>query len=402
VMKHYDLYDKVRNGYVYVRIGGGMYGLKQAGCIANDALVERLDAKGYRQCAHTPGLFRHETRKIAFSLVVDDFFVGYVGKENALHLLHSLEEHYHCETDWEAKIVVGLHMKWDYKNGTVDISMPGYVKKALERFNHEKPKRHQSSPFPWKKPEYGKKVQLTPAADITRDMTPKEIKRVQAIVGTFLWYARGVDVTMITPLSAIATLPHKLSTMIVAKQFMDYAACNPDAVVRFRRSDMQLKISSDAAYLVEPQARSRRGGYFYLGDKRKDPLKPPTLEEMLKEPKQGPIFTPSHVIKEVCAAASEAECAGLFYNGKDAVPIRTTLEELGWEQDPTPMDTDNSTAEGIANDTVKQRRSKAIDMRYYWVRDRCRQGQFLVHWSPGVKNRADYFSKSGHPPSHHR
>jgi hypothetical protein len=185
-------------------------------------------------------------------------------------------------------------------------------------------------------------------------------------------------------------------------QFLDYAACNPDAVLQFRASDMQLRISSDAAYLVEPHARSRRGGDFYLGNRLKDPLKPPTATERQAEANQGSILSQSHVIKEVCAAASEAEMAGVFHNARDGVPIRTTLEELGWKQDPTLIDTDNSTAEGFSNDTIKQRRSKAIDMRYYWVQDRCKQKQFLVYWAPGIKNRADYFSKSGHPPSHHR
>jgi hypothetical protein len=293
-------------------------------------------------------------------------------------------------------------MKWDYVNRTVDISMPGYVNKALARFDHKAPARFQCSPFPWKKPEYGKKVQLTPETDTSRDLTPKEVNRIQQVVGVFLWYARGVDSTMTGALSAIATLPSKESAKAVVNHFLDYAACNPEAVVRFRKSDMQLKISSDAGYLVEPQARSRRGGDFYLGDRRKDPLKPPTIEEKQAEPPQGSILSTSHVIKEVCSSAAKAKISGVYHNAREGCPIRVTLEELGWKQDPTLIDTDNSTAEGFANKTIKQRRSKAIDMRYYWVQDRCDQGQYLVYWAPGVKNRADYFSKSGHPPSHHR
>ena len=52
------------------------------------------------------------------------------------------------------------------------------------------------------------------------------------------------------------------------------------------------------------------------------------------------------------------------------------------------------------NQTVKQKRSKAIDMRYYWLRDRVAQKQFRVHWQPGTDNRADYFTKH-HSPAHH-
>jgi hypothetical protein len=77
------------------------------------------------------------------------------------------------------------------------------------------------------------------------------------------------------------------------------------------------------------------------------------------------------------------------------------LIELGFPQDATPIQTDNNTASGIANDTVKQRRSKAMDMRFYWIRDRVRQDQFLIYWSKGSDNLADYFTKH-HPVSHHR
>jgi hypothetical protein len=93
--------------------------------------------------------------------------------------------------------------------------------------------------------------------------------------------------------------------------------------------------------------------------------------------------------------------AGLFCNAKDGVALRTTLFEMGHPQAATPIQTDNACAAGIVNDTVKQRRSKAMDMRFYWVKDRVNQGQFLVHWRKGADNLADYFTKH-HSPAHHR
>jgi hypothetical protein len=93
------------------------------------------------------------------------------------------------------------------------------------------------------------------------------------------------------------------------------------------------------------------------------------------------------------SSAVEAEVAGVFVNTKEGTTIRTTLEELGYPQPPTPVHVDNTTAVGIENDTVKQRRSKAIDMRFYWIRDRVKQGQFHIYWAPGKHNIADYFTK---------
>jgi hypothetical protein len=82
--------------------------------------------------------------------------------------------------------------------------------------------------------------------------------------------------------------------------------------------------------------------------------------------------------------------------------MQSCLEELGHPQPPaTPIRTDKSTAAGIANNDVKQKRSKAIDTRFCWIRDRVRQGQFLAHWKKGSRNQGDYFSKH-HPTSHHR
>jgi hypothetical protein len=98
-------------------------------------------------------------------------------------------------------------------------------------------------------------------------------------------------------------------------------------------------------------------------------------------------------MREVLSSASEAELGALFHNGKEACPLRIALAKMGHPQPVTPLQTDNSTATGIANDTVKQKHSKAIDMRFYWIRDRVRQGHFHVYWAKGSRNKADYFTK---------
>jgi hypothetical protein len=102
------------------------------------------------------------------------------------------------------------------------------------------------------------------------------------------------------------------------------------------------------------------------------------------------------------SSAAEAEIGALYLNAKDATVIRTTLAEMGHPQPATPsMETDNSTACGIVNRTVKQVCSKAINMCFYWVRDHVEQGHFRIYWAPGAKNIADYFTKH-HSPAHHR
>jgi len=100
------------------------------------------------------------------------------------------------------------------------------------------------------------------------------------------------------------------------------------------------------------------------------------------------------------SSVQESETGSGFINAKDAVPMQTTLEEMGHKQGPTPIQFDNKCAVGIITDTVVQHRSKAMDMRFYWLRDRQRQGQFHVYRKSAPSNLADYPSKH-HPTKHH-
>jgi hypothetical protein len=181
-------------------------------------------------------------------------------------------------------------------------------------------------------------------------------------------------------------------------QVLNYCATHPDATLRYHASGMVLYIDSGASYLSMPKARSRVGGHHYLSSNSRDPTKAPTTNP----PPNGPIHTVCHELRNVMASAAEAKVGGLFVNGQDAIPIRRTmLEELNHPQLPTPIKTDNSTASGIANNTLKQRKSRAMDMRFYWIRNPVRQNQFIIYWRPGTENLGDYFIKH-RPASHHR
>ena len=92
-------------------------------------------------------------------------------------------------------------------------------------------------------------------------------------------------------------------------------------------------------------------------------------------------------------SAAETEIAAAFENAKEAMPIRNTLKFLNHPQPPTPVQVDNTTAVSFANKELKQKRSKAIDMRFYWLQDRVEQKQFHVYWHPGSENYADYYTK---------
>ena len=89
------------DGYIYCEIGKGMYGLPQAGIIAQQFLEKRLAEVGYHQSKIVPGLWTHKTRNISFTLVVDDLAIKYINQEDAQHLIDAIQKDYNITVDWE-------------------------------------------------------------------------------------------------------------------------------------------------------------------------------------------------------------------------------------------------------------------------------------------------------------
>ena len=319
--------------------------------------------------------------------------MGYEDNEHALHLLQTLRQYYEAvSVDWTGTLYCSIMLKWDYLKRTCELSMPGYVQQALSKFQHETTtiQKATDAPHPYKATQkHG--LPMTKPPDHGAKLSPQAIKHLQQIVGTFLFYSRAVNPTMLTALSIIATEQTQgtHTTKAKAEHFLTYAASHPNATIKFYKSDMILKIHSNASYLSEHQGRSRAGGHFYLGN-REDTADPPN----------EPILNTTGILANIMSTASEAEAAALFTKMKEGVIQCIALNEMQWPQPPSPIIMDKSTAAGLARDTIKANKSRAMDMRLHWIQERAQQRQFLVTWAPGKLNKADYFTKL-HAPIHH-
>ena len=218
-----------------MKIVRGIYELPQAGVLANKLLKKRLAVHGYNEVEHTPELFAHKTRPIWFTLVVDDFGVKYIGKEHADHLMGILKQHYEMEEDWNGALYCGIALKWNYAQGYVDISMPNYVRKQLTKYRHTAPKRPQHCPFEPAPIKYGRSAQEITEPKISPPLNKEDKKIVQQVVGSFLYYARAVDMTILHALNSIALEQSNPTerTMERVIQLMDYMYTHSDAVIRF-------------------------------------------------------------------------------------------------------------------------------------------------------------------------
>ena len=151
---------------------------------------------------------------------------------------------------------------------------------------------------------------------------------------------------------------------------------------------MVLAAHADAGFNNESRSRSRAGAHIFLSENDARPSW------------NGAVLVIAAIMKNVMTSAAEAELGALFECAKAMIPIRQALTEMGWEQPQSPLQTDNSTADGVVNNTIVPRKLKSMDLRLHWLRCREAQGQFRFYWDKGTSNWGDYYTKH-HPPIHH-
>jgi hypothetical protein len=324
---------------------------------------------------------------------VDVFGIKYIWRDNAEQLMTSIKKKYAISSDWTGSAYCSLKLDWYYYNGTVDLYMPGYIKADLRKYHHPAPTRPEHAPHQCNMPVYGAKTQYVEDKEDSPALSQKYINRLQHLGGTLLYYARAVDPTLILPVNVLASEQTRATADTANKiiKIFNYCTTHPEATLRYHASDMILNIHSDASYLSEKESKSRAGGFFYMGSKT----------DKANRLTNGAILIISTVLKHIISSAAEAEIGAVFLNAKEGTFLCTTLEELGHPQPPTPLETDNTTATGYSNGTIKQKRTRAMDMRFYWVKDRVKQGQFHVYWGPEYQHLADYFTKH-HSMAHHK
>jgi hypothetical protein len=146
-VEQYNLRTLALDGWVHIEMRRAVWGLPQAGILANKRLRRKLAPFGYYESTNTPGLWRHKSRPLTFTLVVDNFGVKFVDKADVDHLILSIKLTYTLTEDWTGNLYCGITLDWDYVGRTVDILIPGNIKMKLQEYGHIVPKKLQTCPY---------------------------------------------------------------------------------------------------------------------------------------------------------------------------------------------------------------------------------------------------------------
>jgi hypothetical protein len=379
VIAFYKLQPFIHKGALFCMVLKTHYGLPQAGALSQQRLFAHLEQHGYHQLSHAPALFRNKDGSIRFALVVDDFAVVWSSAKSMQHFIDTLRKLYTVKIDYLGLKYLGINIEVNRKQRHVTLCMPGYIAKLLKRVRPAGVKA-ASTPSVYSPPNYRSTAQ-TATVDASPLATATQQHELQVVVGTLLYYARTVDPSILTAVHELGSVQAHptVNDMLKMERLLQYASSHQHNGIRFHASCMQLQIQSDASYLSRTKARSVAGGFHYLG----------TTEFI-----NGPFYCTSKIISCIVSSAAEAELGSAFMNAQKGAQFRNTLIELGYPQEPTTLLVDNTVAEGLAMDTVNARRSKSMDVRFFWLRDRVKQAQFHMRHIAGRWNISDFFTKS--------
>jgi hypothetical protein len=205
IVAQYDLLHKVVKGHIYLKMRRAVWGLPQAGILANKLPRKRLLPHQYYECKQMPGLWKHATWPILFTLVVNNFGVQYVNKDDVNHLIQCLKKQYELTKDWDGNLYCDIKLNWNYDNRSLDMLMPGYIIKQLQKYKHVIPAKPQHCPYTPQPRQYGSNTQRPLPIDTSPPLSDAEIKHIQRVIGSILYYVHAVDLTVLMALSTIAS-----------------------------------------------------------------------------------------------------------------------------------------------------------------------------------------------------
>jgi len=369
--------NMISNGQLLIRLDKTIYGMKQAGYIAQRNLIEILTKKGYKEENYN-SIFTNKTKSVAFVTHVDDFAVGYKDKGQVEELIKVLKEAgYTMTEDWEGKKFCGFEI--DYNKGKwIDISVKKTIERTVTRFGKFK---ERECPYKISAIKFSKE-QMEAEIDLSPELTDEEKTLLMEKVGLMRYIASAAYPHLELAVGKIAANVSKptMELMEQADHLLGYLQSHPDRVIRYYPSDMIMRAHSDASYGCEAEFRCRTGGFIYMGNDDKDFV-------------NGPIEVLSLVQKNNVTCTAEAEYVAVFDVAQRLAYLRKLAESLGYPQGTIIIECDNECAVRLSNNNSHERKLRHVAMRYHWVKDQVRQGMIDVIWRKNVYNLADFATK---------
>jgi hypothetical protein len=370
-----EVYMKQPEGFVIqgkelkvFRLKKAIYGLKQASHSWWEELKSSMSHLGFAHTQSDAGVFikTHKNGdKIIVIVYVDDALFASSNKKLALEEKAKFMKMWECRDLGEAKEFLGMKIRREGQ--AIYLSQTLYLKQVLQRFRMQNCK-FAKTPLPtgWR------------ATKNSEQATPEFRLQYQAIIGSLLYLMIGTrpDIAFaVTRLAQFAANPSK-EHMDKALYVCKYLAGTADyELVYDGASNKGLLAYCDSDYAGCTDTRRSITGFIV-------------------KLTNGIVSWQSHAQKTVALSSTEAEYMSLSDCSRQIVWIQSLLGEIGFMQVRTPIYGDNQGSMFIGSNPVQDRRTKHIDIRYHFIREKIVDGKVEVFFIQGDKNIADMFTKN--------
>jgi hypothetical protein len=349
------------------RLKRALYGLKQAALQWWRALDKSMEGMGFKRLKSDSGVFvlmRSGRPEVIVVVYVDDAI--FLGRQK--HLVNNYKERF--MRTWECRDLGPteefLKMRITRHKGAISLDQKDYLKTVLERFNMQNVKE-ASTPLP---SGYNPVPNTLPVDEKLRT-------RYQQVIGSLLYLMLGTRpdiayaVTKMAQFAANPSEEHFNKALYICK----YLAGTKDYKLQYGLKQHGLYGYADADWASDPGSRRSTTGYLVLLS-------------------GSAISWNSRAQKTIALSSTEAEYMSLSDTCRQLVWMRSFFKELGMPISAIPLCGDNQGAIFNASNPVQEKRTKHIDIRFHYIREKVSEGQVTLHFVPTDQNPADMFTKN--------
>lgn len=352
-----------------LKLNKAIYGLKQSGRVWNQTLDEVLQKIGFKQSKHEACLYfkqtQHQSSYIA--VYVDDLLIISPSENEIRAIKKKIASKFEMHDGGPASYFLGLEIQRDGDRGAVSLCQKAYIKNLLD--------------------EYGMKdcrAAVTPL-DLGFHIGCKDdscvkvtINKYQSLIGSLMYLAilsRPDILHAVGKLSQRNTNPH-VEHEAAAKHVLRYLSSTVHLRIVYRKVGEPVQGFADADWANDQLDRKSYSGYAFL--------------------LSGSIFSWSSAKQSVVALSStEAEYVALTAAAKEAIYLRNLLTEIGWtKQEPMIICGDNLSSQHISKNPVHHKRTKHIDIKFHFIREKIANNEIVLKYVSTDKNIADIFTKN--------
>ena len=322
---------------------------------------------GFKESGADPCVFIRENERKKFEIIavyVDDLILIAETLEEIQHMKKCLSETFKMKDLGEIRYCLGVNFEID-ENG-INLSQKQYLLRLLEKYGLSEANTVSTPMDP--------NVKLVKDDKYSKSVDPI---LYQLMVGSLLHAARATSPDIAHAVSIVSKFNAKPSQahLTAVKRIFRYLKGTLDVTLQYKPTGDKPLGYSDANWAGDlNDQHSTTGNVFVMSG--------------------GAVSWLSHKQAMVALSTAEAEYMALGSAVQEAMWLRQLLSDLRYDMEmPMEILEDNQGAIAMARNPVGHKRSKHIDIRYYFIREAVQTGTISLMYCPTSNMLADIFTK---------